>query len=196
MDSSPHRFFRDGVFTSTDLPAVRVRVDPAFEYLGSHQFEIYEAAQVERHIFVDAQDGSIQRLLIFQFEGYLSDNDYAYQWGVTNPIDLGGQTYHHNTYCYNNNEVIQQQPGSEPDHTTRILREKGYTLEDELMMSRFARIVGDDQRHELIIFYIENVNSTGHTLQEISEEGAIVEKYGDLSEALTRRALESFEVLE
>ena len=41
-----------------------------------------------------------------------------------------------------------------------FLRERGYRLEDELMLSRFATVAGPDKKHELILFYIENVATT------------------------------------
>jgi hypothetical protein len=61
-------------------------------------------------------------------------------------------------------------------------------------MSRFARIVGVARRHEIILFYLENVSATGHTLAEISEDGDIRPAYQSIANRLVARSLEKFDL--
>jgi hypothetical protein len=173
-----------------------MEVDPAFTYVGNITFELKSIALVDRHVFVDATDGRINRMIVLQFEGFLDDNDHTYVWEITNPIVLGGKAYKHNLYLFDVSEAIAGDPGAETDHTAAFLEREGYQLENEQMMSRFARIVDAARRHELIIFYHENVLDTGHTLTEISKDGDLLPEYAALGEALTKRSLSSFSVIE
>jgi hypothetical protein len=77
-----------------------------------------------------------------------------------------------------------------------FLEREGYQLESEQMVSRFARAVDAARRHELIIFYHENVLDTGHSLAEISEDGGVLRQHAAIAEALTKQSLESFSVLD
>ncbi|MEJ2759673.1 MAG: hypothetical protein P8046_14430, partial [Anaerolineales bacterium] len=110
------------------------------------------------------------------------------------PMTLCGVDWQQNPYFFDNAENIRNDPGTESDHTTRYLQEKGIRLEDELMMSRFARIVGVARRHEIILFYLENVSATGHTLAEISEDGDIRPAYQSIANRLVARSLEKFDL--
>ncbi len=64
------------------------------------------------------------------------------------------------------------------------------------MMSRFARIVDASRRHEIILFYIENMSATGHPLEEISEDGSIRREYQSIADELVARSLRHFEVVQ
>ncbi len=82
------------------------------------------------------------------------------------------------------------------DHTVTFLEREGYQLESEQTVSRFARVVDAARRHELIIFYHENVLDTGHSLAEISEDGGVLPQHTAIAEALTKRSLKRFSVLD
>jgi len=192
----PERGFENGVFTSERFPLIRMKVDPAFTYIGSVTFELKSIALVDRHIFVDADGERINRMIVLQFEGFLDNNDHTYLWGVTNPISLGEHDYKHNTFFFDTSRAIAENPGAETDHTVAFLERERYQLASEQMVSRFARVVDAARRHELIIFYHENVVATGHSLAEISEDGGILPQHIAIAEALTRRSLKSFSVLD
>lgn len=193
---SPDRGFENGVFTSERLPRIRMKVDPAFAYIGNVTFELKNIALVDRHIFVDADVERIKRMIVLQFEGFLDNNDHTYLWEITNPISLGGDDYKHNTFFFDTSKAIAENPGAEMDHTVAFLEREGYQLESEQMVSRFARVVDAARRHELIIFYHENVRDTGHSLAEVSEDGGVLPQHAAIAEALTKRSLKRFSVLD
>jgi hypothetical protein len=58
------------VLRSDQLPAIEIQIDPAFRYVGSTSFILYEVAHVEQHHFVipDAERRVLRRLW-FQLEG-------------------------------------------------------------------------------------------------------------------------------
>jgi len=55
--------------------------------------------------------------------------------------------------------------------------------------------VDSEKRHELIIYYVENVRDTGFSLAEVSDEGAVREPFAAIAVDLTRRSLAAFQVL-
>ena len=83
------RSFDDGVFVSEADPAMRVRIDPVFKYLGSDQFILKEVASVDRHHWVKATNGEVQALIVFQFEGYLDGIDGRYRFSLPDAENIG-----------------------------------------------------------------------------------------------------------
>ena len=177
---------------SAALPAIQIKVDPAFAFVGDLSFELKETAFVERFVFADWQASKTRRLFIVQFEGVLPGVDFTYQYGITNPIKLGKHAYSHGVWVYSNAETVRAEPGAESDQTTRFLREHGYDTMDERAMSRFARIVDNEHRHEIIIFYEENLNSLRLSLHDYAQ--LLPDDQQEFQKALTERSLQSFQV--
>jgi hypothetical protein len=185
----------DNVLTSRADPPVRVRVDRSLTYLGSLRFALKGVACVERHVFAASENGRIRREFIFQFEGFLDDNAEIYRWTVRNPHRLGDQDYHFNTWFFDSAKLIAKEPDTESAMTQAFLKSKGLALDAELMMARFARVVGADKRHELILFYIEPLKETGFRVADFPDGGTSTPAQKDLAEKLKQRALATFEVL-
>jgi len=192
MTSNHQRRVENHSIISDVLPALKIKVDPSFEFVGILRFALKEIALVERFIFVGRQASEPTRLFIVQFEGVLAGVDFTYKYGITNPIRLGQHDYQHGIYMYSNAESVRESPGAESDRTTQFLRERGYAHKDALAMSRFARIVDDNQRHEIIIFYQETLHSLGLSLETYSQLSP--EEQQALQHALTERSLENFQV--
>ncbi len=193
-DTTQQRYVEGQVLVSTDLPAIRVRLDEAFAYVGEMAFTLKDIARVERYVFVDVDEQQrIERMFIFQFEGFLDNNDHTYRYRFTNPVQLGGHTFNHNTWYYDDAAEIARNPGAESERTRAFLEEQGYHLEQELMMSRFVAVVDEARRNELILFYFENVRDTGYTLAEIAtKEGDIAPEHTALDDSLTYRSRQHF----
>jgi hypothetical protein len=190
----PDRRFEDGELVSDRLPALRIRVDPSLSYLGASPLEIKGLALAERHYFVDADGGRVRRMLVVQFEGFLPSNEEVYRYRLPDPVQLGGETYGSWVFGYSVPEAVAEDPVAEVADTVRVLSEHGLTLEDEQLVARFARIVGADARHEVLVFYQENVRDLGHSLVELCEDGVVRPRFAAEAEALRRRALTSFEI--
>lgn len=196
QDTQVVRRRMDGkVLVSTALPALRLRVAPPFHYLGHFEFDLKGIAHVERHVFAETRGRQIRRMIVLQFEGFLPSSTEVYRYPIINPIALGGFPYRHNVYVFNAAEAAHSDPGAEPAHMEAFLREQGLTQEEEQIMSRFARIVGDDRRHELIVFYFENLADIGHKLAEVSVNGDLRPEFATLGDSVTQRSLKSFAVL-
>jgi hypothetical protein len=75
-----------------------------------------------------------------------------------------------------------------------FLKAKGYSLDPELMQSRFARVVGDDRRHEFLLFYTENMKDRGLKLADFSEDKPASAQKLRLEKALMKRSLQVFKI--
>ena len=195
-DTTQRRYVDGNTFISTYLPPLRIEVDEAMTYVGAIDFILKEIAQVERHVFVqaDAQQ-RIERMVIFQFEGFLETTDDYYRYRFTNPDTLGGLAFRHNTWYYDDAAQIANNPEAESARTRAFLEAKGYSLDAELMMSRFVAVVDEAKRHELILFYWENVRDTGLTLAELAtSDGDIQPQHAALDAALKQRSLQALTV--
>ena len=187
----PERKVVNNVIISPVLPEIEIKVDPEFEYVGKFDFEIiassneYEddikgkaIAGGERVVFVNADASkAVKKLFIVQFEGFLPEFDYTYNYNFDNAEYIGKIKYRPNTWFYNSKELAIQNPNNEGAKTRNFLQDKGYSLEDEYMMSRFVGLASEDRVHEIIIYYIEMLGSTtGYSLDVYENEVAQEEK--------------------
>ena len=192
MNSNDRRKVVDHTIFSDSLPTLEIAVDPGFEYVGILSFILKEIALVERVIFADRQSSNTTRLFIVQFEDILDGVDFTYKYQTTNPVKLGDHDYQQGVYIYSNDESVRESPGAESDRTTQFLQERGYVHDDGLAMSRFARIVDEARRHEVIIFYQETLSSLGYSLESYSQ--LRLEDQQAITNALTERSLQNFNV--
>lgn len=206
-EAEPERRFRDGVFTSSALPEISIRVDDAFLYLGATTFELHAEARVDRHHWVDlGADGRVERMLIFHFEGFLPESGETYRYRIPpadraagadfrftrEPVRLGDADYIHNTWFFDAREKIAASPERELARTAELLADRGLELPGELAMSRFVRVVDAAARHELILFYLEPLAGTGLGASQFVPGGAGAEAVDRLSDELTARSREAF----
>jgi hypothetical protein len=186
------RRVENNTIISDALPALEIKVDQTFEFVGILSFVLKEIALVERVIFADRQSSDTTRLFIVQFEGILDAVDFTYKYQTTNPVVLGKYEYQHGVYMYSNAESVREAPGAESDRTTEFLQEKGFSHDDGLAMSRFARIVDEARRHEIIIFYQETLRSMGLSLEAYSQ--LTPEDQKAIENSLTERSLQNFQL--
>lgn len=157
-------------FISPANPKIRVKVDRKFEYVGSVPFTIDNEAGGNRYVFVHAtRDKHIRRMFIIQQEGFFASSGEIYRYKITTPARLGNFDYQHSVILYDDVANIREEPGKEADLTRRFLANRGYVLEPELAMSRFARPADSERKHEIIFFCYENLSSYGHKLKDFPE---------------------------
>ncbi len=208
LPPAPERGIVDGVFVSESMPELRIRIDDRFRYLGRDRFVLKGIAHVDRHHWVAAHD-DVEAMIVLQFEGFLDGVDEQYRYRIPSGDGVAGSNYRfsteavilgdaetiHNTWACDNAENARKNPGAEADRTRRFLAERGYRMDDEVIMSRWVRVVGEERRDELIIFYLEPLAVHGHRVEEFPDGGPVSDVYDRLSGRVTRRGRESFEIL-
>ena len=191
------RYVEGQTLISKNLPEIKISIDRSFVYVGKFDFKIRNVAAGERFVFVESEDNKIKRMFIAQFEGFLPSIDDFYRYNMENASQLGNHKFRQNTYAYSNLKSIAENPEGEAALTFNFLKDKGFTLEDEWMMSRFVTVTGVDKKHELILFYLENVSDSGHQLIEFYDaEDNNTEIWKHISKSLTERSLQHFKVIE
>ena len=103
---------------------------------------------------------------------------------------LGDHDYEHGVYIYSNGKSVREAPGAESDRTTQFLRDRGYIHDDGLAMYRFACIVDEARKHEVIIFYQETLSSLGLSLEDHAR--LTPEAQRAIADSLTERSLQNF----
>jgi hypothetical protein len=189
------REVRGKAIISDALPKIKVKLHGNFKYIGKFDFRIRDIAAGQRYVFAEVDKKKrVQRLFIAQFEGFLPGVSETYNYRFDNALNFGTHKFRHNTYAFSNQENERENPENEGALTSKFLREKGYTFEDEFMMSRFVTVPDAERKHELILFYMENVSKTGHRLSEFYNGEEETEIWKTISKGLKERSLQSFKV--
>ena len=170
-----HGRIEDGVLVSDELPRLRLRPDSAFAYRGAFDLPIKGVALATRHHFAEERDATIVRLIVVQFEHWTTANG-AYSFDLPDPIELAGATYGRWAFELSVSAERADRPGLEMATTADHLEQLRLAVPDRHVIGRFARIVGPEQRHEVIVFFHE------------CEPGATVD--GVLERALSAFSLE------
>jgi hypothetical protein len=189
------RRVRGNKLISDTLPKITVEVDGDFTYVGRFDFKIRDVAAGERFVFVDAgKDKKVRRLFLAQFEGFLPSNTHTYNYNFENAAVMGGHKFRQNTWAYSNAASEKENPQNEGVLTARFLREKGYKIEDEFMMSRFVTVPDAERRNEMILYYLENVSTSGRRLSEFYIGDEETQVWREISKGLTGRSLKAFRI--
>ena len=179
---------------------VTVRVPPSATYVGGERFTLYDVADCEIHVFIEADaDRRMKRLWWIQFESYLPSKpelgyDYADGnrrmmldgtpiWVRANPVPTDGP----------------MREGSDREAVFRILKSGGYPIPAEVMNVRMVKLLDDSKgtgqgRRELMIIYSENLEPTGRTLADLTTDGKPDERWTAMGEKLIERAMASVTV--
>jgi hypothetical protein len=192
------RRVENSVLISESDPLLKMAVAKELAYIGRVPFQLRPIAAGERHVFAELNaEKRIIRMLVVQFEGMLPGINDWYRFGLgRTPIRLGRHDYKHNLWTWNNAENIKQQPNNEAAAMQKFLDAKGIKLDDELVMSRFARPVGEDKRHEIIIFYIEPLAPYGYKVSDFDWEKPLEGKQAEWEKQYREKSLKMFSVAE
>ena len=188
------RIVQNNILRSEQLPAVEIKVNPEFTYIGSTRFILYDVAHVEQHHFVITDAAKrLERLLWFQFEGYLDNNQHRYRYPPMGTMMLNGLSFLHDADVLNIDEDYRERPTSDSAHVVDFLKEQGYIVGGDTMFKRMVWLDAD-LRNELMIIYSEDLGPTGLRAADLAEGGRQADQWRSISEALHQRALVSFSV--
>lgn len=188
----PPRSVHENVLTSTELPRIRIAVEPPFRYAGRVPFQIAGLAAGDRYVFVDTEGRRVKRLFVAQFESWLPGIDEIYHYDFTGARELGGHRWRHNIGWYSQRASREAQPRGEAAAMHRWLEREGYEVDDELLMSRFLTLGDEQRKSELILFYIENAGENGVTLAELDADESRMSAF---ARELEERSLAAFRIL-
>lgn len=189
---TPHRAVNGQQLTSDSTPSITVDVSPAFKYVGRVPFALGDIAAGERHVFADLDGKRVKRLFVAQFEAYLPASHGSYQYSFEGALEMSGHRFRHTLGWYSDAALRQKQPGNEAALMMDFLVSKGYSVGDELLMSRFVTLGNEDRRSEFILFYLENARDDGVSIEGLEKDDA---KWTAMKDALDQRSREAFKVV-
>ena len=194
--TSTQRTVQNNILRSEELPAIKIKIDPEFHYIGSISFILYDVAHAEQHHFIitDAENRVWKRLW-FQFEGYLDNNKHTYDYSGMEALPIHGFTFLHNTYPMNIDQAVQERPTSDTAHAADFLKENGYLLRGDIMSHRMVWL-DTELRNELMIVYSEILDPTGYRASDFAEGSSTNEEWIAISNPLQEHSLASFKILD
>lgn len=208
IEKVPDRYVKDNKLISQTLPEIEIQVAEEFTYAGSFFFEIKAMSEEyppeihgkaiaagDRYVFVAADaNKKVTKLFIVQLEGFLPEIEYTYNYNFSTADSIGNNKYRQNIWFYDSAKLAGENPENEGALTRAFLKNKGYSMEDEFMMSRWVGLASKDRKNEIIIYYLEMLkSSTGHSLEEY--EGMDKEQAESIRNALVERSMRSFSIV-
>ena len=187
-DKSPERTVQGTTITSGRDPAIRIRLPAGAQYLGAHRWNLYDVADAEVHVFVEADaQKRVQRLYWVQFEGYLPDNTHTYDYPFKEQLTHAGLTFDVNASFGPTNRPSK--PGSDREHVMALLTKAGYQIGAESMNLRLVHLLDESKRRELMFIYAEDLAASGFTTEELKKPENEA-KWKEIKAGLIARALE------
>lgn len=184
----PERRVEGRTISSAHDPAVKIEFGEGFRYVGGQRFILYEVADAEQHIFVDADaNGRIRRLYWVQFEAYLPTNTQTYKYNSTETttvdafpfvVDAAPRSYAN----------YQPRAGSDGERMASLLKAKRYQLPENALWIRLVHLPDASKRRELMIIYLEDLQPAGLAAADLAANGSAVSKWPEMRKQLLRRA--------
>jgi hypothetical protein len=189
------RQVRNNILRSEKLPPGQFQIDLQFLYAGTTNFILYNVAHVEQHHFIITDEHKrVQRVLWFQFEGYLDDNQHQYEYSGLEDMPLQHLSFLHDADVLNLDEDYKERPTSDSAHVVEFLRAQGYRFDGDTMFKRMVWL-DRNRRNELMIIYSEDLAYIGAGVADLSPGGARAADWPSISKALHERALASFKII-
>jgi hypothetical protein len=198
QSSVPTRDVEHNVLTSSDLPRIKLRIDPSLRFVGRLQFVLYDVAEADVFVFAEGgAGGALRRFEIVQFEGYLDNNAYAYDYHSPTTVQVGAHPFLHDYYFTDRDRQSEPlRPDSDAARVWNLLREHGFTQPARYMRVRLVRLLGEERRRELLIIYGESLDDRPDVAGELPANAFFGEEHSQLAGELLGRALRAIEVLE
>ncbi len=167
---------------------MRIQLPGTMRYVGADRWVLYEIADCELHVFVEADaQMNVRRLYWVQFEGYVPTRpELRHTYDSPRHRPISGRDFFVDTWVKPTSGKTR--PGSDGEHVRTLLREHGYKLPDGMMSVRLVNLLDDQKRKELMIIYSEDVAPTGFSAADLDEGGQARDRWPALETALIERA--------
>ncbi len=175
------------LFSNRD-PSVVMRFDRSFRHIGGQKFVLYGTADTEQHFFVETTaDNKLQSFYWIQFEEYLPDNSYQYDY-EDSPARLRLNDYD----FYLDTAVIHSNPkkrraGTDGSLARQFVLSKGYTFPEDFSYARLVYLTDASRRKELMIIFIDDLAPLGLTASDLDEDGKEARRWLEIEKKLLEK---------
>ncbi len=179
-------------------PAVVLRFDPAFRYLGGQKFILYGVADAEQHFFVETTaDGQLKSLYWVQYEAYLPGKSYTYDYDDSPlRLTLGGYEFYTDTEVVGLDPDRKRRRGTDGALARQFLAGRGYELPNDFAYARLVYLTDESRRKELMIIFIDDLAPRGLSAAALGEGGADAARRPEVERAHLDRIRSTLVVLE
>ncbi|NNF60579.1 MAG: hypothetical protein HKN06_04520 [Gammaproteobacteria bacterium] len=180
---------------STFDPAATLHFAPEYRYLGGQKFILYGVADTEQYLFVETMpDDRLQSVYWVQFEAYLPDKPYKYDYDDSPlRVQLGDYEFHTDTAPVQVDPNRKRRRGTDGAMFRQLLGSNGYTLPDNFSYSRMVYLTDESRQKELMIIFIDDLAPLGLTGSELKPDGARAQRWPEIEQRhldKVRRTLE------
>lgn len=155
-------------------PAVILRFDPAFRYLGGQKFILYGVADTEQHFFVETTpDDELQSVYWVQYEAYLPGQRHRYDYDDSPlRVTLDGYEFYTDTDVVEFDPDRRRRRGTDGAMARQLLASSGYVFPSDFAYARLVYLTDDSRQKELMIIFIDDLAPRGLTAAALGEGGA------------------------
>jgi hypothetical protein len=191
----PTRVVQGNTITSEHEPSLRIHLPPSVRYVGADRWVLYDVADAEVHIFVEADERKrVQRMYWIQFEGYLPSLPtltYTPSPGQQT-MEIAGLAFYTRARFGLSAEVPKV--GSETERVSKLLATNGYTLPAEMMNARFIHYLDEPKRRELMIIVSEDMAPSGYSHDALIKGTPTTEPWISISRRLIETSSKRFSI--
>lgn len=178
---------RNRLISKTD-PAITIQVPRSAVYLGAERWDLYDVADCELHLFVEAYpDKTVKALYWIQFEAYLPTNEHTYDYSKDEPVTFGGRPFWKSSNFGPTNNTPRA--GGDGERTRQMLARAGYKLPAERMSVRLVHLLDESRRKELMIIYAEDLAPSGYTAAQLLDGKDPRPEWKAVEQELVERAM-------
>lgn len=178
-------------------PAVILRFGPTFRHIGGQKFILYGVADTEQHFFVETTpDDKLKSVYWVQYEAYLPENYYSYDY-EDSPLRVTLDDYE----FYTDTDAVAFDPdkkrtrGTDGALARQLLASKGYVFPNNFAYARLVYLTDESRRKELMIIFIDDLESYGFSVAELEEGGAEASRWPEVERAHLDRIKNTLTVL-
>jgi hypothetical protein len=191
---SPERKIESNRVVSERDPKIKIEVPNAARYIGADRWNLYEIADCEIHVFVEAdEEKNIKKYYWIQFESYLpSKPEYSYNYKGGNDMLIAGLDFNVRARFGSSSDPIK--PGSDLERVVKLISASGYNLPADIMNVRLVHLLDKTKRKELMIIYGEDLAPTGLRTADLIGDGKIHPKWAAIEAELIERAKQNIKL--
>jgi hypothetical protein len=185
---APEREVKGNRLISNNDPAISIEVPRSAVYLGAERWDLYDVADCELHLFVEANpDKTVKAMYWIQFEAYLPTNDHTYDYSKDEPVSFADRPFWKSSNFGPTNNTPRA--GGDGERTRQMLARAGYKLPAERMSVRLVHLPDESRRKELMIIYAEDLAPSGYTSAQLLDGKEPRAEWKVIEQGLAERAM-------